>query len=59
MFHDLDHFYIPQSMALKALGNLRLAKNHGLAELDEHQTFNPVMVGIMSSIPKGNQKPSM
>ena len=29
--------------------SLRLAKNDVLRELDEHQTPNPVMVGVLSS----------
>ena len=38
-------------MALQGPDNLRLARNDRLAELD--QSFNPVMVGVVSSIPTG------
>ena len=36
-------------MILSGSGNLRLARNERLTELVEHQTSNPVMVGVMTS----------
>ena len=33
---------------------MRLARHDILAELDEHQTSDPVLVGVVSSIPTGD-----
>ena len=40
-------------MTLQGSDNVRLEKRGKLAELDEHRTSNPVMVGVVSSIPTG------
>ena len=40
-------------MALKQLDSLRMARHDRSAELDKHQTSEPVMVSVVSLIPTG------
>ena len=54
--HDFTFWtlIIQWSMTLQGPDSLGLARHDRLTEVDKHQTFKPVMVNVVSSIPNGD-----